>query len=64
MLTGKIDTRKRSEPVNLPAPVGGLNGRDPKADMPATDAYEMYNMVPGTTSVKSRNGAATLLAPW
>lgn len=40
----------------LPAPTGGLNGRDSLAAMPSSDAYFMDNWFPGTSSCVSRNG--------
>jgi hypothetical protein len=53
----RINTRQTSEPSVLPAPVGGLNGRDPLANMPATDAYLMDNLLPGVASVAIREGS-------
>lgn len=53
-----IKTRQRSRPYTLPPPVGGLNGRDAKADMAAKDAYELLNWFPGTATMDSRNGNA------
>jgi len=47
---------RRSKPVTLPAPIGGLNGRDGLADMPATDAFVMDNWYPYNTTVDTRNG--------
>lgn len=49
---------RRSVPVTLPAPVGGLNGRDGLANMPATDAFVMDNWFPGSTTVDVRRGSA------
>lgn len=49
--------RQRSRSVTLPPPVGGLNGRDSLASMPPKDAYYMRNWVPGTATVKARNGS-------
>lgn len=40
----------------IPAPVGGLNGRDALANMPATDAIVLTNMFPTPSSVQLRNG--------
>ena len=53
---GQINTAQRSEPYPLPAPVGGLNGRDGLSQMAPTDAYEMDNLFPGTIAVTARNG--------
>lgn len=52
----QINTQQRSKPSPVPAPVGGLNGRDGLSEMPPTDAYEMDNLFPGTTGVTARNG--------
>lgn len=64
----RINTGQSSQPVTVPAPIGGLNGRDPIAAMDARDAYLMDNTFPGTASVESRKGCRkysnnTLLAP-
>lgn len=56
MILGKVNTRQTSQSQNVPAPVGGLNGRDPRAAMAATDAYLMDNAFPGTAFVYSRKG--------
>jgi hypothetical protein len=42
----------------LPAPVGGLNGRDTYAAMPMTDALVLDNLFPYNTSVDTRGGTA------
>lgn len=52
-----IRTKQRSRPYTLPPPVGGLNGRDAKADMAAKDAYELLNWFPGTATMDSRAGS-------
>lgn len=54
--TPRIASGQTSQPMTVPAPVGGLNGRDPLADMAATDAYLMDNVFPGTASVGNRKG--------
>jgi hypothetical protein len=41
----------------VPAPLGGLNGRDALADMPRSDAYEMDNWFPNNTSMDMRSGS-------
>lgn len=56
MIYGKVNTRQSSQPFSIPAPVGGLNGRDPLASMPAIDAYLMDNAFPDTSKVTSRRG--------
>lgn len=53
---GNINTRQTSRPFVVAAPIGGLNGRDPLANMAATDAYLMDNLFPGSEKVYSRNG--------
>lgn len=49
---------RRSGPVTLSAPTGGLNGRDSYTDMPSSDAFRLDNWVPNNTSVDTRNGSA------
>jgi hypothetical protein len=41
---------------NVPAPVGGLNLRDPIIGMPATDAMVLDNMIPRLQGVELRKG--------
>jgi hypothetical protein len=55
----RVDTRQTAQPFMLPAPTGGLNGRDSLAAMPSLDAYFMDNWFPGTSSCVSRNGFTT-----
>lgn len=45
--------------TTLPAPVGGLNDRDPIADMPSTDAVIMDNWWPEPGRVSVRKGSIT-----
>lgn len=52
----KPNRRKRSMPAMLPAPVGGLNGRDTYAAMPIQDAFVLDNWFPNSTSVDVRGG--------
>lgn len=52
----RIATGQSTEPATIPAPIGGLNGRDPVANMDSRDAYLMDNVLPGTASVDSRKG--------
>lgn len=47
---------QKSASTSLPAPIGGLNARDSVANMKSTDATEMVNLFPKTTSVDVRNG--------
>lgn len=47
---------QRSVPITLPAPVGGLNGFDGLADMPAKDAFVLDNWFPNSTTVDTRTG--------
>jgi hypothetical protein len=42
--------------ASIPAPVGGLNAVDAFADMPATDAIQMDNWVPGVNACSIRSG--------
>lgn len=42
--------------VNLPAPIGGWNTRDPLSMMEPTDAIVMTNINPGTNNVSVRKG--------
>lgn len=52
----KPNRGRRSLPVTLTAPVGGLNGRDALAEMPHTDAFQLDNWFPNGTSVDTRGG--------
>lgn len=51
-----INTGQRSEGFVLGSPVGGLNVRDSITDMPPTDAIEMDNVFPGTSTCNVRRG--------
>lgn len=42
--------------VNIPAPVGGLNLRDPISEMAPTDAVILDNMIPRQSGVQMRKG--------
>lgn len=53
---GSINSKARSKPFVVSAPVGGLNGRDPLADMDAKDAYYMDNLFPAANKVEARRG--------
>lgn len=48
--------RQASQPVTVPAPVGGWNARDPISAMPPTDAVSMENWFPSTSDVRTRDG--------
>ena len=43
--------------ATVPAPVGGWNARDSLASMPASDAVELVNLFPGTSTVEVRGGS-------
>jgi hypothetical protein len=48
--------RRVSSQTSIQAPTGGLNARDPLADMKETEAVVMDNYFPTPSSVVSRNG--------
>jgi hypothetical protein len=48
---------RRSQPVTLSAPTGGLNGRDAYTDMSPNDAFRLDNWIPNNTSVDTRGGS-------
>lgn len=52
------NTGKRASATmkSLPAPIGGLNFRDPISQLPATDALILDNYFPATGSVRLRKG--------
>lgn len=50
---------KKSQVISLPAPVGGLNGKDAIANMPPTDAWKLENWFPLPSAVSLRNGSET-----
>lgn len=50
---------RRSIPVTLTAPTGGLNGRDAYTDMPRDHAFRLDNWFPNNTSVDTRGGSLT-----
>ena len=52
----KVNRARKAVPFTIGAPIGGLNGRDGLADMPATDAFVMDNWFPASTTVDSRGG--------
>jgi len=51
--------RQKSRSVSLPAPIGGLNGRDALSNMAATDAIVLENFFPDATFVRRRKGNST-----
>lgn len=53
----RTNKRRTSKQSTLQAPTGGLNARDPLADMPETDAVIMDNYFPQPSSVKGRKGS-------
>lgn len=53
----KPNRGRRSLPVTLGAPTGGLNGRDSLADMDPADAFQLDNWFPANTSVDTRGGS-------
>jgi hypothetical protein len=69
LLTPPRQTPKQmiARTANVPAPVGGLNGRDALAAMPPTDAVVLTNWFPQPSYVGLRNGSlnyATGLPAW
>src|SRR6187399_2339269 len=52
----QVQTAQTAEPKTIPAPVGGLNGRDSLANMNELDAYELTNLFPGTSTCRLREG--------
>lgn len=45
--------------VQIPAPTGGWNARDPLPEMATTDAVILENLIPGAGGVSLRGGSAT-----
>lgn len=58
-LDPRPSTREQSIPTTLPAPTGGWNTRDGRANMPITDAIAMDNWFPEATDVRPRPGSDT-----
>lgn len=56
MLAPKVNTRQSARQLTIPAPVGGLNGRDSLAAMPPKDAFVLDNWIPGTATCDARGG--------
>lgn len=57
IVSRQINRQQKVQTVSVPAPVGGLNGRDALANMPATDAVILDNFFPQPASVGVRNGS-------
>lgn len=53
----KENRGKRAQPSTTSSPTGGLNGRDSYIDMPVTDAFQLDNWFPSSTSVDTRGGS-------
>lgn len=56
MRAPQLSRQQIAQTVSIPAPVGGLNGRDALANMPPTDAVILDNFFPMPASVAVRNG--------
>lgn len=56
-LKRKTTKQRISSQVSVPAPTGGLNAKDPIADMPENEAVIMDNYFPNPSSVENRNGS-------
>lgn len=54
----KENRGQRANPTTVPAPIGGLNGRDGIANMPALDAMLLDNWVPKGNNVYTRKGCS------
>lgn len=55
-LKGQPRRVQNNQVINFPAPSGGWNARDDITDMPAGDALELDNFIPGDGSVALRSG--------
>lgn len=53
----KVNRNRRAQPTTIPAPLGGLNGRDALAEMAHTDAFLLENFFPALTSLDTRGGS-------
>lgn len=58
----RVNTAQQSIMRTIPAPVGGLNGRDSIAAMPETDAYLMDDCLPAGATVDLRSGSDTFVS--
>lgn len=52
----KVQGQQVIQTKTVPAPVGGWNTRDPYANMSATDALSMENLIPRPSNVELRKG--------
>lgn len=57
LLATPTNKRRVSKQTSIPAPTGGLNAKDPLADMAADEAVIMDNYFPLPSSVRSRGGS-------
>lgn len=57
-MRAKPQKNRVSRQISIPAPTGGLNAKDPLADMNEDEAVIMDNYFPTPSSVESRNGSA------
>ena len=57
MKVRKVNRGRRALVHTLPAPTGGLNGRDNLLHMAPTDAFVLDNAFPASTSVDTRGGS-------
>lgn len=48
---------QKVQSVSVPAPIGGLNGRDALANMPPEDAVQLENWFPSPSECKVRSGS-------
>jgi hypothetical protein len=62
MLVPRVQTKQTAKLLTVPAPIGGLNGRDSLAAMPPKDAFVLDNWIPGTATVDSRGGHAQFVS--
>jgi len=54
-----VARKTSSQPVNLPAPIGGLNTRDAFGQIPKEDALMLDNWFPAFGRIEVRNGSVT-----
>lgn len=52
----RVNRKAKVQTVSIPAPIGGLNARDPLAAMPPTDAVILDNWFPQANYVQRRGG--------
>ncbi len=61
MPLGRSFVRNKARPsiqqvTTIPAPIGGLNARDPLGAMPPTDAFNLVNWIPSRFGLNARKG--------